>query len=371
MSYRGTSAFGLRLPILKQGDDLKKVVVETLKEAKENGEYTPKENDIIGLTESIVARTVGKYVTIDDVVDSLRTRFQDNSLVYVYNPIFSRNRFSIILRAIAKAFDHVVIVCDEIDEVGNKYQHEITKVDYQQFYTEICNNESATVTWVLKKDLMKEIPMMYEDVNIIDCTLHPEFDNRKHLTDFVGYVIKSDKYILSMCGLVDICDNVSQWGLLGSNKMGEDLLKLFPDKNEQGLIESIQDAIKTEFGLNNVDVMIYGDGCYKDAMSGIWEFADPVVSPVYTNGLDGSPSELKLKYLSDNEFAGLTGDELQNAIKERIKSKSVKQGTMETQGTTPRRYTDLLGSLMDLVSGSGDKGTPVVIVQDYFKNYSM
>ena len=371
MSYRGTSAFGLRLPLLKQGDDLKKIVVETLKNAKENGEYNPQEDDIIGLTESIVARTVGKYATIDDVVKSLGDRFRIYDSVYVYNPIFSRNRFSIILRAIATRFKEVVIISDPVDEVGNDVLHEITLVNYRQFYEEICKEQGATMRWIPKKEIMSEITKIDGDVNIIDCTLHPEFDKRKNLNEFVKYIISSNRLMLSMCGLVDICDNISQWGLLGSNKMGEDLLKLYPDKHERELIHSIQNEVKNEFGLKEVHVMIYGDGCYKDATSGIWEFADPVVSPVYTDGLEGTPAELKLKYLIDNEFGELDGDELKESITERIKNKSVKQGTMETQGTTPRRYTDLLGSLMDLMSGSGDKGTPVIIVQDYFKNYSM
>lgn len=355
MSFIGTSAFGLRMPIIKEGDDVVDIITSSLGEAYDKGEYQPKENDIIGITESVVARAEGRYVTLDDIVKDLKEYFPDNSRIYVYNPIYSRNRFSVILRGIARYFDKVFIISDYEDEVGNVVIHPITKVNYKDFYKEICESENAEMTWCHTFDRIGK------DTPIINCTLHPElhrFDGTQKLS---GYVIS----------LKEICSDVSQYGLLGSNKVNEETLKLFPDSKNQELVERLKESIQKKFNLGNVDVMIYGDGCYKDAASGIWEFADPVVSPAYTKGLKGTPSELKLKYLADDEFSSLKGEKLDNAIKERISKKQVVQGNMETQGTTPRHYTDLLGSLMDLISGSGDKGTPVVVVQDYFKNYSM
>lgn len=355
MSFIGTSAFGLRIPIIKEGDDIVNIITSTLSEAYVKGEYKPKENDIIGITESVVARAEGRYVTLDDIVKDLKKYFPDNSRIYVYNPIYSRNRFSVILRGIARYFDKVFIISDYEDEVGNVVAHPITKVNYEDLYREICEAENAEMTWSHKFDRLG----MYTP--IINCTLHPEL----HMFD------ASQKLSDNTISLDRICSNVSEYGLLGSNKVDEETLKLFPDSKNQELVERLKENIQKKFNLGSVDVMIYGDGCYKDAATGIWEFADPVVSPAYTKGLKGTPSELKLKYLADDEFSSLKGEELDNAIKKRISKKQVVQGNMETQGTTPRRYTDLLGSLMDLISGSGDKGTPVVIVQDYFKNYSM
>lgn len=354
MSYIGTKAFGLRIPIIKKGDNLSSIIFETLKDAYYASQYKPKEHDIIGITESVVARALGKYITIDDIVKDLEHKYPNRGCVFVYNPIYSRNRFSIILRGIARYFNKVIIVNTDIDEVGNHIEHPITKVNYKDLYKDIIESEGAEFAW------RKYVSFSFEDnKQVIDCTLHPEFRNTK--IDFPK---------LTYC-LKDICNNISEWGLLGSNKVNEETLKLFPDSKDKEIINELQSLVKEKFLLKNIDVMIYGDGCYKDASSGIWEFADPVVSPAYTDGLNGTPSELKLKYLADDEFGNLKGETLNKAIKERINNKNVVQGNMETQGTTPRKYTDLLGSLMDLISGSGDKGTPVVIVQDYFKNYAM
>lgn len=351
----GTSAFGLRLPIIKQGDNLPLAIKDSLFNAFDEGEYIPQNGDIIGITESIIARSEGRYVSVDDIVLSLKKLFPDNSSVIVYNPIFSRNRFSLILKAIARYFNKIHIFVDQLDEVGNYYNHNITKVNYYEYYTEICEHEEGK-----ECEFHYLGTLGYHNIpNLIDCTLHSNlFEYPDIFTDFNWYSLK------------DICNDVSEWGLLGSNKAGTELLKLFPDSKSQQMIDYIKVMIEKAFNISNVNVIIYGDGCYKDATSGIWEFADPVVSPAYTEGLNGTPSELKLKYLADEEFGDLADEELEKAIKERIANKNVVQGRMETQGTTPRRYTDLLGSLMDLISGSGDKGTPVVIVQNYFKNYS-
>lgn len=363
----GTSAFGLRLPIIKGGDNLHDIVIDSMMAANKEGKYIPQEDDIIGITESLVARAENRYVTVDDIVNDLKNKFSNNDTVILYNPIFSRNRFSIILKAVARYFNHVIIIADTFDEVGNYITHEITKVDYCDFYTKICEKESATCEFYTREEVSPLSGFILKDNNIIDCTLHHDL---AQLDNYIGYMrqlsIRGD---INYWTLKEICNNVSEWGLLGSNKVGEETLKLFPDSKNQGFVNQLKEMIQHAFGLKKVDVMIYGDGCYKDASSGIWEFADPVVSPAFTEGLNGTPNELKLKYLADNEFSHLKGEELQKAIQDRITNKNVKQGTMETQGTTPRRYTDLLGSLMDLISGSGDKGTPVVIVQGYFKNY--
>ena len=366
MNSIGTSAFGLRLPIVKSTDNLHDIIMDSLVDSVNSKEYIPQENDIVGITESLVARADNRYVTVDDIVADLKIKFPNNEKIYLYNPIFSRNRFSIILKAIARYFNNVVIIADTFDEVGNYIEHEITKVDYEEFYTDICNSENASCEFFTREAIKPLKDFFKTNDNIIDCTLHfNKYDN------YVGYMMQQAiRKELNYYTLKDICNNVSEWGLLGSNKVGEEMLKLFPDSKNQSFVETLKESIQQKFNLSNVDVMIYGDGCYKDAASGIWEFADPVVSPAYTKGLDGTPNELKLKYLADEEFKNLSGEELQKAIKERIANKNVVQGTMETQGTTPRKYTDLLGSLMDLISGSGDKGTPVVIVQNYFKNYS-
>lgn len=355
-----TNAFGVKLPIIKQGDDLIDIIIENLRKDTDNCEYQIGEWDIFGLTESIVARAYGQYVTVNDVVNWLVKRFDMNmGSVVIFNPIFSRNRFSIILKAIARAFHNITFVMNDIDEVGNHIRHDITKVDYAKFYRDICDEESCGVGFLTFAEF-EEISDNLKNTPFIDCTLHPElFTYPWCLADFTNIV-----------ELKDICNNCSDWGLLGSNKVDEELLKLYPDGRFQTFVNELRLRICEEFGLMNVEVMIYGDGCFKDANSGIWEFADPVVSPAYTKGLEGGPAELKLKYLADGEFKNLSGKELEEAIKNRISEKNVKQGTMETQGTTPRKYVNLLGSLMDLISGSGDKGTPLVIVQNYFDNYT-
>lgn len=368
MTNIGTSAFGLRMPIIRQGDSIVTEVLNSMIAAKESGEYTPQENDIIGITESIVARAEGKYVTVDEVVKSLLQLYPNNDHVIVFNPIFSRNRFSIILKAIARYFNSITIYADYIDEVGNELIHPITKVNYSDFYKSICIYENTKFDFKRTSELYDF--NITSDVNFLDCTLHPHLP-QTYKCDLTGFkaAMEISQYNFYSFTLGDICTNVSEYGLYGSNMMSDELLKLFPDSSSQNIVDTLKEKIQKEFNLKNVDVMIYGDGAYKDPDTGIYELADTVASPCYTANLNQYPAELKLKYLADNEFKDLNGEELKKAIQERIEKKNVQQGTMETQGTTPRKITNLLASLCDLMSGSGDKGTPVVIIQNYFKNY--
>lgn len=363
MKSVGTQAFGVKLPIIRENDDLTKIIIDTLNKDIENEEYVIEDNDIFGITESLVGRAFGLYCSVDDIVVWLRNHFNNKmDHAIVFNPIFSRNRFSLIFRAIARAFNNVTIICDDVDEVGNEIEHDITKVHYIDFYHEICREENCGFSWDNISELYRsDYVNTLKDTPFIDCTLHP---------NLYIYPPMITKFTNSTCLQNIQPKNNSEWGLLGSNKVGEELLKLYPDSRFQVFVEYLRDKICKTFGPKNVDVMIYGDGCFKDADSGIWEFADPVVAPAYTEGLLGGPAELKLKYLADEEFKNLSGKDLDEAVKNRISKKKVEQGTMETQGTTPRRYVNLLGSLMDLISGSGDKGTPLVIVKNYFTNYA-
>lgn len=347
----GTEAFGLRMPVIKQGDDLAEIIISQFNDVHDG--------DIIGITESIVARAQGNYVTIDEAVEDLHKLYKTHDVIYVYNPIFSRNRFSPILRAVARAFNKVVILSDDIDEVGNVVLHPITTVNYKALYKAICEAEDAEFDWETDENLLALC-----SVNVLDCRLHPQFDRRKYKSTFPDCIIYS---------LKDVCaDKCPYYGLLGSNLASDELLKLFPNRNTaQALVDDIQKRILEIHG-KNVEVMVYGDGCFKDAATAIWEFADPVVSPAYTVGLEGSPNELKFKYITDNEYVFTSCDDkeqLEAMMIDRIKKKKEDNVKFNRQGTTPRRYVDLLGSLMDLISGSGDKGTPVVIVRNYFKNY--
>lgn len=356
----GTKAFGLRLPIIKEGDNLVDIIYQQISKVYLKREYIPEDGDIIGITESIVARAQGNYCTIDDICEDLQNKGFTKNHCYIFNPIFSRNRFSIILKAFARYFDKITIVAKSIDEVGNLVEHPITKVNYKDFYKETVEGEQCEFEWI------DRIQMTGFKIQMIDCSLH-DLPETQSLKESLG--IKNHLQYEHFAKLDDIMSNKCEFGLLGSNKATEISLKLFPNvASATDTINKLQRMIRSKIGVD-VNIMLYGDGAYKDP-SGIWELADPVVSPVYTDGLKGSPNELKLKYLADNDYKNLKGEELTKKIREQISHKQVQQGQMETQGTTPRKYVDLLGSLMDLISGSGDKGTPVVIVQDYFKNYS-
>lgn len=335
----GTKAFGMRIPFVKEGEGLIDMIVNNYVEVG------PMDGDIIGVTESVVARTAGMYVKYEDVGKWIHNYKPSASELVLYCPIFSRNRFVPILRGMLTAsnIEKVTIVSGDIDEVGNFVEHPITKVNYRDLYRKWVEDAGKEFDWVHDKFINLGIYTegRKNSVVVVNCKLH-------------------DKINLFELSLGDICKEKSSWGLLGMNAAGNDRIKLFPDEAySEYFVNTLQETIKSRLG-KNVDVMIYGDGAYKDPVSGIWEWADPVVSPAWTSGLDGMPTEIKLKNAIDSGMSD--GD-----IKKHIKDNRGAAG--QELGTTPRRVVDLLGSLMDLVSGSGDKGTPVVIVRDYFKKY--
>ena len=362
----GVQSIGIKCPMFKEGDNLSEMVVDAVLKATavynngydfSNDEpfyYDIDNKDIIGVTESVVARAAGLYLKIDDLVKEIKVKCPTDEVVLI-EPIYSRNRFSMILKAFAKAFKRIWFVMPDYDEVGNpRLINQQTGVNIMGYYTDICKENDCDS--VIKKTLYEVISdpdfKTSKNKTFIDCKLRPknEFNlpsNFLNLTDFGK-------------------DINPTYGLLGSNKANEDTLKLFPTVGESARVCSmIQDLIKEKTN-KHVEVMIYGDGCFKDATSGIWEFADPTVSPYYTDGLKGSPNEIKAKYFIDGKFAKLSGEELNKAIEEEIKNKKkCLEGDMAAQGTTPRKIVNLLASLMDLTSGSGDRCTPVVLVKNY------
>ena len=380
MKNTGVQSIGIKLPIIREGDNLTNIVVDAILNATavyNNGYdfsndtpfwYDINNKDVIGITESIVARAQGNYVTIDDIVQFLDKMNITKNLI-LYSPIMSRNRFSMILKAFARYADSISIVLDGyFDEQGNPNFgiNQFTGVDIQKYYKELAEKENCGLEFITNA-LYPLIDKQWKGIKFgetfIDCRCHPEEADQLTLKDIMcTAVTRKDG---SVSGYNE------DYGLLGSNKATEEKLKLFPRKEEaQKLVEAIQREFYEKLGVH-VEVMVYGDGCFKDPVGGIWEFADPVVSPAYTKGLEGTPNEIKIKAFADDEFATLEGKELEDAIKEKISNKGKDLvGKMASQGTTPRRYVDLLGSLMDLTSGSGDKGTPVVLVKNYFNNYS-
>ena len=380
MKNTGVQSIGIKLPIIREGDNLTNIVVDAILNATAvyNNGYdfsndTPfwhdiNDKDVIGITESIVARAQGNYVTIDDIVQFLNEMHITKNLV-LYSPIMSRNRFSMILKAFARYADFISIVLDGYyDEQGNPNFgiNQFTGVDIQKYYKELAAKENCGLEFITNA-LYPLIDKQWKGIKFgetfIDCRCHPEEADQLTLKDIMcSAVTRKDG---SVSGYNE------DYGLLGSNKATDEKLKLFPRKEDsQKLVEAIQREFYERIGVR-AEVMVYGDGCFKDPVGGIWEFADPVVSPAYTKGLEGTPNEIKIKAFADDEFATLEGKELEDAIKTKILSKDKDLvGKMASQGTTPRRYVDLLGSLMDLTSGSGDKGTPVVLVKNYFNNYS-
>ena len=390
----GTISRGIRCPIIREGDDLCKIVVDSVMEATYSEGFGLRDQDVISLTESIVARAQGTYASIQDIADDVKAKLGGETIGVIF-PIISRNRFAICLKGIAMGAKKVVLMLSyPSDEVGNalltydqlddaginpysdvltleKYRelfgenkHEFTGVDYVQYYSDIITEAGAEVE-IIFANRAQEI-IKYTDC-VLTCDIHTRARTKRLLKEAGAKAI---------CGLDDILTasvNGSgyndKYGLLGSNKSTEDKIKLFP-RECQDLVENIQKEI-LQLTDKHVEVMVYGDGAFKDPQGKIWELADPVVSPAYTKGLIGTPNELKLKYLADNDFKDLSGKELRDAIAKSIKEKEDNLvGNMASQGTTPRQLTDLIGSLCDLTSGSGDKGTPIVLVQGYFDNFT-
>lgn len=347
----GVSSTGLIAPIIREGDNLAEIVTDVVLNAIDNIE----DGDVIGITESIVARAEGNYVTIDEVAEDIKRQLNNPKEVFLIKPIYSRNRFAMILKAFARAVSETVyIYMPLIDEVGNVLRnHQFTGLNYDEYYKSIVEGEGKKFV-LIENDYDAHFDVVRSEVPTVNCTLRPdEIDTEIEFT------------------LAHFCHNKCEYGLLGSNKASEEKLKLFPSKKySQELVEQVRRNIIGARG-KIVKVMVYGDGCFKDPIGGIWEFADPVTSPAYTKGLEGTPNEVKLKNIADEKYANLNGQELEKAIKEDIQNKNNDlKCNMTSQGTTPRMYIDLLASLMDLTSGSGDKGTPIVYVKRYFENFA-
>ena len=391
----GTVSRGIRCPIFREGDDLAAIVTDTVIEAAECEGFELRDKDVISITESVVARVQGNYVSVDDIAADVKAKLGGETVGVIF-PILSRNRFAICLRGIAKGCKKIVLMLSyPSDEVGNhlvtmdmidesgvnpysdvlsleKYRelfgyekHEFTGVDYVEYYGDLIKGCGAEVEIIFANQAKAILP--YAD-HIINCDIHTRARTKRILLE------NGAKVVCSLDDLMTAPINGSgcneKYGLLGSNKSTEDTVKLFP-RECRDLVFDIQARVFERTG-KKVEVMVYGDGAFKDPQGKIWELADPVVSPAFTDGLVGTPNELKLKYLADNDFKDLSGEELKAAISASIKAKdgSSLVGNMASQGTTPRQLTDLIGSLCDLTSGSGDKGTPVVLVQGYFDNYT-
>ena len=389
----GTVSRGIRCPIFRQGDNLAEMVTATVLEAAESEGFEIRNRDVIAITESVVARAQGNYATVDDIAADVKAKFGGETVGVIF-PILSRNRFAICLRGIARGCKKVVLMLsypsdevgnelvslDKIDEAGvnpysdvlslEKYRelfgenkHEFTGVDYVEYYGNLVKEEGAEVEIVFANQAKAILD--YTDC-VLTCDIHTRARTKRILKAAGAKIVLGLDDILT----APISGGYNEkYGLLGSNKATESTVKLFP-RDSQGLVLDIQKRVLEATG-KCVEVMVYGDGAFKDPQGKIWELADPVVSPAFTDGLIGTPNELKLKYLADNDFSNLSGEELKNAISESIKAKDGNLvGNMASQGTTPRQLTDLIGSLCDLTSGSGDKGTPVVLVQGYFDNYT-
>ncbi len=390
----GTTSRGVRAPIIRQGDDISRIVVDSVKKAALSENITLNDRDVVSVTEAVVARAQGNYATVDQIAQDVKSKFQDDTIGVIF-PILSRNRFSLCLKGIARGAKKIVLMLSyPSDEVGNALvsldelddkgidpygdvlteerfralfgyeKHPFTGVDYISFYKEIIEEEGCEVEVVLANQ-----PKAILDYtqSVLTCDIHTRKRTMRLLKRDGAKKVFNLSDILNTS--IDGSGYNEDYGLLGSNKATEESLKLFP-RDGQRIVDEIQAMFKEETG-KNIEVMIYGDGAFKDPVGGIWELADPVVSPAYTKGLEGQPNEIKLKYVADNEFSHLQGEELKNAITEYIGNKGENlYGDMTAEGTTPRRLTDLLGSLSDLTSGSGDKGTPIILIQGYFDSYA-
>ena len=391
----GTVSRGVRAPIIRTGDDLAKIVTESVLTAAQEEGYSFHDRDIVAMTEAIVARAQGNYATVDQIAADVKAKLGGGTIGVIF-PILSRNRFAICLRGIAMGAEKIVLQLSyPSDEVGNhlvdldmldekgvnpytdvldleKFRslfgygvHPFTGVDYIDYYAKLIESCGAQVEVIFAND--PRAVLKYTD-KVLTCDIHTRQRSKRLLKAAGAQVVLGLDDILTSS--VDGSGYNEKYGLLGSNKSTEDKVKLFP-RDCQGLVEDIQKRLLDATG-KHVEVMVYGDGAFKDPVGKIWELADPVVSPAYTVGLEGTPNELKLKYLADNDFADLSGEALREAIKGEIQKKdgSSLVGKMAAQGTTPRRLTDLIGSLCDLTSGSGDKGTPIIHIQGYFDNYT-
>ena len=391
----GTVSMGIRAPIIREGDDLVEIVTGSILEAMKQDGLQPRDRDIVAMTEAIVARAQGNYASVSDIAQDVRTKFGGETVGVIF-PILSRNRFAICLRGIAQGCKKVVLMLSyPSDEVGNhlidmdmldekgvnpysdvlteeKYRelfgyqkHRFTGVDYVEYYTNLIRECGAEAEVIFANDPRA---ILNYTKNVLNCDIHTRVRTKRLLRAAGAEKVFGMDEIMTAPVNGSGCNE--QYGLLGSNKATEDTVKLFP-RECQDLVEKIQQRLLEATG-KHLEVMVYGDGAFKDPVGKIWELADPVVSPAYTSGLEGTPNELKLKYLADNDFADLSGDELKDAIKGKIQQKdgSSLVGNMAAQGTTPRRLTDLIGSLCDLTSGSGDKGTPIIYIQGYFDNFT-
>ena len=390
----GTTSRGIRCPIIREGDNLVEIVVDSVIQAAESEGFSLNDRDVVAVTESVVARAQGNYADVDAIAKDVRNKLGGETIGVIF-PILSRNRFAICLRGIAKGAKKVVLMLsypsdevgnelvslDKLDEAGvnpysdvlteEKYRelfgtnlHPFTMVDYVQYYKDLITESGAEAEIILANN--PRVILNYTK-KVLTCDIHTRARTKRILRSAGAEVV---------CGLDDILNQSvdgsgynERFGLLGSNKSTEDKIKLFP-KECTDLVLEIQGSLLRKTG-KRMEVMVYGDGAFKDPVGKIWELADPSVSVANTPGLEGTPNELKLKYLADNDFADLSGDALRSAIEQRIREKGDLSGTMASQGTTPRRLTDLIGSLCDLTSGSGDKGTPIILVQGYFDNYTM
>ena len=388
----GTVVRGIRTPIIKEDTDLVNTVIDSLMKAKESEGFEFHDRDIIAITEAVVGISEGNYVTVDDISKFVTNLYPEKNVGLVY-PILSRNRFSMILKGIARGMDKITMLLSyPKDEVGNgimdkedlakspfglsdiiteadyekyfaKFVHPFTGINMVKFYRELIESENCQVEFVFSNN---PLDILKYTNNVINCDIHTRYETKE--------LLKANGANVS--GLYEIMNKPidgsgfnSEYGLLGSNKSTEERLKLFPKKGQE-IVDKIH-AKMLELTGKNIEVMVYGDGAFKDPVGGIWELADPVVSPAHTKGLIGTPNEIKLKYVSDNTYDHLRGDELAEAIRKEIRAKASNlTGNMVSEGTTPRRLTDLIGSLCDLTSGSGDKGTPVVFIQGYFDNYA-
>lgn len=389
----GTVVRGIRTPIIKTNDDLSTIVVESLLRAKESEGFEFRDRDVVAITEAVIAIAENNYATVDDIAKDIIKKFPSGDIGLI-NPILSRNRFSILLKGIARGCKHITMQLSfPNDEVGNgildedlmyesnynlnsviseeeynktfgSYLHPFTGINMVECYREIIEKEGCKVDFVFSNNIKT---ILEYNKDILVANIHTRKHVKRILKENGGNIVLGLDEILQES--IDDSGYNPLYGLLGSNKSTEERVKLFP-RNPEKVVREVKEKL-SKYTDKNIEVMCYGDGGFKDPVGGIWELADPVVSPAYTEGLEGTPNELKLKYLSDNKFATLRGDELKEALVKEIKNKDKNlKGKMETQGTTPRRLTDLLGSLSDLTSGSGDKGTPVVFIQGYFDNLS-